>query len=455
MKYTFKEIMNAEIYSNTRVMVVTGKYNWFNNMVCDTLKTISRSEDTYFNESIGLDDEFGIAEDEEIEQSGNSVDFNTFMEVVGVSSVNGKWFCKVDYASLTKKQIETLLKYIKEPSENGVLVVVSTEWKDYRELLKNRALSFSKVSHLIQLNFANRTVLKSIVKQCFLEKGVEIDQSALEIFITRMSNAYEKYEETIDKIVEMHGAKELSAKEIKSYMKGIEYFILDDFMTELTKPMSSSKSNNKKILRIMASLIDDNGAKGLVYQVLKKIDEYIEYRLLINTGYIPIGINYFFKDILKNLPDSKKYEKESEWSFRKKADIASRTSLRDWEYMKLILSRAIENNQVSDDIMEMKCKKALYELCTRTVMFPSRINNALKIDNVLKKSLNNLDNIKYDEEALAKIGQLEKEIENEDLNSEDDSYIGIGEMEKTIENMEDNEKDYIEKYLSSIESEVN
>ena len=48
----------------------------------------------------------------------------------------------------------------------------------------------------------------------------------------------------------------------------------------------------------------------------------------------------------------------------------------------------------------------------------------------IQKSLNDLDNIKYDEEALSKIGQLEKEIEN----------------------MEDNEKDYIEKY---IESEVN
>ena len=418
MKYSFKEMLNAEIYEDTRVMFVLGKYTWFNNMVCDTLKYMCIDEENSFNASIGIGDEFGIEDEDGQDVLSNSVNFDTFMEVIGVSSINGRWFCRVEYSTLTKKQKDKLLKYIKEPSDNGILVVVSNEWMQYKDILKNRILSFSKVSHVIQLNFPNRQVLKSIVAQSFSENGIEIESSAVDFFIMRMSTAYDDYENQINNILDIHKESVLTSKDLKVYMKGIENFIIDDFISELVKPMVSDKTNSKKVLKIMIALEDEFGAKNLIYQLLKKIDEYIEYRILINTGYIPIGINFFYKDIIEKLPNKEKYEKVNEWTFRKKAQIASQTSLRDWEYMKIILNKAIENNIMSEHEIDAKCQKALYELATRSVLTADRINNDIGIDNILRKKLKELDMVIYSEEGLEHIEEIKQLSENDNIDED-------------------------------------
>jgi hypothetical protein len=358
--------------------------------------------------SFGIAEEFGLPDDiGEDDTFTNSVDFATFMEVIGVANINGKWYCRTDYSMLTKKQKEQLLKYIREPSDNGILVIVSTDWMQYKDLLKNRVLSFSKVSHIMQLGFPSKPILKNIVAQCFEEKNIEIESSAVDFFVMRMSTAYDKYEEQINNICDVHKNGILTAKDMKVYMKGIENFIIDDFIDELVKPMSSDKTNSKKVLKIMIALEDELTAQNLVYQLIKKIDEYIEFRILINRGYIPIGINYFFNDIIKRLPEpyNKKYEKVNEWVFRKKAQTASATSLRDWEYMKIILSKAIENVKISADEIDEKCQRALYDVATRSVMNGDRLNNVIGIDNVFNKCLDNIDKIQYDESSLAKIEQ--------------------------------------------------
>lgn len=408
MKYTFKDILNATMYEETQVMVIMGKYAWFNNMVVDTLKYMCINQDNDFKITVNVSEEFGIDDTGE-DGFTNSVDFNTFMEVIGVANINGKWFCRVNLNSLNKKQKDTLIDYIKQPSDNGILVVVAEEWKDYKDLLRNKALNISKVSNMIQLNFAARNVLKDIVEQSFAEKDITIDKDAIDFFLIRMSHAYDKYESTIDDIVHMHKENKLTLKDIKLYMKGIENFVIDDFITELLKPMVSDKTNSKKVLRIMMALEDEIGPKNLVYQLINKIDEYIEYRLLINDGYIPIGINYFFNDVIKALPDQDKYKNVSEWTFRQKANTASITSLRDWIYMKMLLTKAIENKRIDDDTMDKKCQKALYELSTRSVITSDRINNDINISNILGQDLYNLNNIIYDENALNKIEQ-DKEL---------------------------------------------
>lgn len=424
MKYSFKEIINAEIYESTRVMFVLGKYMWFNNMVCDTLKYMCIDQENQFNASIGIGDEFGIQDDDTEGSLSNSVNFATFMEVIGVASINGKWYCRTEYSTLTKKQKEQLFKYIKEPSDNGILIITSDDWMQYKDILKNRILSFSKVSHIMQLSFPNKQILKGIVSQSFSEKGIEIESAAVDFFIMRMSTAYDKYEEQINTIVDIHKEPVLTAKDLKVYMKGIENFIVDDFISELVKPMVSDKTNSKKVLKIMMALEDEFGAKNLVYQLLKKIDEYIEYRLLINTGYIPIGINYFYKDVIQKLPDPKKYEKVNEWVFRKRAETASLTSLRDWEYMKLILNKAIENIRIPDEELDIKCQKALYELATRSVITNDRINNIIGVDNILRKKLKDLDRVIYSEEDLEYIEEIKQLSENDSIDETDyiDSY---------------------------------
>ncbi len=422
MKYSFKEMLNAEIYESTRVMFVLGKYVWFNNMVCDTLKYMCIDQENQFNAAIGVGDEFGIEEDNLGDTLSNSIDFSTFMEVVGVPSINGKWYCRTEYSTLTKKQKDQLFKYIKEPSDNGILVITSDDWMQYKDILKNRLLSFSKVSHIMQLGFPNKQILKGIVAQSFSEKGIEIESAAVDFFIMRMSSAYDKYEEQIDNIIDIHKEPILTVKDLKVYMKGIENFIVDDFINELVKPMVSDKTNSKKVLKIMIALEDEFGAKNLVYQLLKKIDEYIEYRLLINTGYIPIGINYFYNDVIKKLPDKKKYEKINEWVFRKRAETASLTSLRDWEYMKLILSKAVENVKIADDVLDIKCQRALYELSTRSVMTPDRLNNVIGIDNILRKKVQELDLVVYSEEELQYIDEV-KQLAGDETDSIDSSEV--------------------------------
>lgn len=436
MKYSFKEILDAEIYESTRVMFVLGKYTWFNNMVCDTLKSMCINTENEFNASIGIEDEFNIKDSDANESAYNSVDFATFMEVIGVPSINGKWYCRAEFSTLNKKQKETLFKYIKEPSDNGILIITSDDWLQYKDILKNKILLFSKVSNIMQLGFPNKQILKGIVAQSFSEKGIEIESSAVDFFIMRMSSAYDKYEEQINSIIDIHKSSVLTSKDLKVYMKGIENFIIDDFVGELLKPMVSDKTNSKKVLKIMMTLEDELGAKNLVYQLLKKIEEYIEFRLLINTGYIPIGINYFYKDIIKSLPDPKKYEKMNEWVFRKRAETASLTSLRDWEYMKLILNKAIENIEITDAELNIKCQKALYELSTRSVLTPDRINNIIGIDNVLRKKLKELDMVVYSEEDLEHIEEIKQSSENDE---NDDIYNN----EENIDDIEDDKDSLI------------
>jgi len=403
MKYNFKDILNAEIYDSTKVMFTFGKYSIFNNMVSDTLKDMCYTEETVEG-SIGVDEEFGIANNGAVDDSfSNSVDFATFIDVIGVANINGKWFCRADLASLTKKQKDFLNKYIKSPSDNGILVITSDDWKVYKEYLKNRTINSSSSVHMMQLTYPNKPVLKSIIYQIFDDKGISIESTAIDYFMMKMSSAYDDYEDTINNIVDMHTFSTLSISDLKEYMKNVQNYIVDDFVAELTKPLSSNKTNSKKVLKMMISLEDDLTAKGLVYQVLRQVDEYIDFRIMINQGIIPIGINYFFSDVVKSLDKESKYAKMNEWLFRKKASTAALTSLRDWEYIKLILEKAIENPRLPDDIIELKCQRALYDISTRSVISPSRINNIIGIDNILRNDMNNINKVMYNDDEIVKL----------------------------------------------------
>ena len=410
MKYTFKEIMDTEIYENTRVMFITGKYAWFSKMVSDTLKynCIDKEAEMEPEEDSEVSDEFGLDTDKSEENTtGNVVDFATFMAVVNVPSITGKWYCKVPFNLLTSKQKEQLFKYIKEPSENGVLVVTSDDWKEYNTILKNRVLAVSKVSHLIQLSFPDKRVLRTIVKKAFEDKGIEIDSSALDLFMIKMSSAYDKYEEQIDKIISEHGSGTLDRKQCNTYMKQIDNYVIDDYINCLVN--DTAVKSKIKILRTLENEID---IVDLLNMVLRKVNEMIEYRILINNGYIPIGINYFYKDILKALPNKEKYEKVNEWTFKAKASLASMTSLKDWEYMSLILGTAVQDIKIDRETLKARAGKALYDITVRRELNTSRLNNIIKIDDIIKNQINNINKIVYDEEALNKI-QQEIEMANQ------------------------------------------
>ena len=96
MKYSFKDILTQEVYDSTRVMLVVGKYAVFNNLVVDTLKDMSVEKFLPNQSLMSLADEFDLGDDVGEEKISTAVDFDTFLEVVNVANINGKWFCNLD-----------------------------------------------------------------------------------------------------------------------------------------------------------------------------------------------------------------------------------------------------------------------------------------------------------------------------------------------------------------------
>lgn len=393
MKYGFGDILNEDIYNKSRVVLITGKYNIFNNMVADTLKDMCGNKYTPNLSLMETEDEFGV-EDTEAATS-NSVDFDSFIELADIPSITGKRFCRVELTTLNKKQIEKLNNYLKQPSRYGILVILANEYRDYKDWLKNRYLNLGQFTHLFTLNFPKREILKSIVNTIFESKGKEIDSASIDYFLMRMSTEYDKYEEVIDKIIEKHTDVKITAKDMKEYMKGIEYFDIDDFMYEIVKPLNSGKTGNKKIVRMLAALEEKYDPETLARELQKRIVELIDFRIMINTGIISINIRYIFNDVIKLLGPDNKYAKMNEWVFRKKAELASLTSLQDWVYMNIILNKALGVGFANSVEVKRACQRALYSLITRTTFSEDRLNNIIGVDDILGRDLTYLDRVEY------------------------------------------------------------
>ena len=403
MKYSFKDIDKDELYERSRVICIFGKYAYFNKKVSDRVKRICQDSITRVSiNNIGLDAEFGI-DDSENENVSTSLDFDDFMKTVDSPSINGLWYCVTSYNVLTKAQKDQFIRYIRDPSPNGRLVIISEDWMEYRELLRNRILTTSFASSYIELSFPDRKLLKNILIQDFADRGIELDSKAADLFLIKLSKAYDKYEETIDTVAEKFigdrddsekqtGLVYMSVNDMKDCSKGIQYYVIEDFVYALLKPMSSGRTNSKKVLKIMSALVDDMGADDVLYKVKKVVNESIEFRELINKGIIPIKLKFFYKDVMKSIEDiygeKNKYSKMSEYAFRQKAHLASETSLRDWVYMKIIIDKALSYHNANDTD---RYKAAIYELCTRSVLSESRLNNILGVENVLNKDLDDID----------------------------------------------------------------
>ena len=112
-------------------------------------------------------------------------------------SLAGIWYCRVQLKELKDKEIDWLKKYIKKPSDNAMLVVEATEYKYYRNWLKNKSIEYSKKVHLIQLSFPSRKELIQIVKNKFKNRRTVVDEEAVKIFIQRMGGRYDLYDEVI------------------------------------------------------------------------------------------------------------------------------------------------------------------------------------------------------------------------------------------------------------------
>lgn len=418
MKFSFKDIVDDKVYNRTRVMFVVGRYSYFLNLVADELKMRCLPKDR-----LELDDNtkklFGF-DDTESSEATNVVDFSTFMSVYQTRNINGLWYCRVDLSLLTKVQKEWLFKYIKDPSDNGVLVITSQKFKEYGAFAKSNIINNSQKVHFIDISWPTKKILYNLVEGLLEKRGCSAKAESIWLFILRLGSDYDSYESVIDSICENYTSVnysnrntilsdmaskndadnteadseeeselyEIGPSEFKEKLKFIQNFDLEQFLDLLLTPLANDNTTGKKIYKMLYYLIYLESPSRLVQKLLREIDMAIEFRELINSGYIPIRIHYSFNEVKRLIGDKSKLTEMSEYRFRNKAQLASRTSLRDWEYMRLILKRA---NLRSDE----SCEKALYSLTVRTVLNESRLDNAIGVDNILDRGLDRLNTVDY------------------------------------------------------------
>lgn len=402
MKYTFKDITVPEIYDSALVLFVVGQYNIFNNIAIDEVKDRCKPKQmAHIDKSLLADFDFSDDELQGVTVS-NIVDFNTFTSVINSVSMSGKWYTSIDYSFASQKQKTWINNYLKEPSENGRLVVYCTEYKDYKLLLRNKTIINSQNIHLIQLGFPNKNTLESIVYALFNKRGLSIEQRAVELFVMRMSNSYDDYSEIVEKIIVESVPKDDSGEKAPGWrytvtyddtfraMKGIENFVLDDFIDRLLIPLTSDKvTGRNKIYKMLGALLEEMGPMELVKKLKFKIDDYIEFRMAINKGIIPIMVRFSVPEAKERLGETCKITRYSDYTFRKMAHIAANTSLKDWSYMKMILSN------IPNKYDQTSYEKALYALINRSVFNSSRLNNNIGVENILYKEIDELNKIEF------------------------------------------------------------
>lgn len=418
MRYNFKDIMDTEMYESTSLMYVVGQYPIFNNIAIDKLKELSYTGDTIESRGEGknavgnLMSDFGI-ETIDVKVS-NSVDIDTFFDVINMPNMNGKWFCAVDLKSLRAKHKELIKKHMKKPNGNGILVIYSTEWKDFKDYLRNKTLITSQHSHIISLSFPNRAILSDIVISLFDKRKVKIDQKSAELFVMRLSTAYDDYGEVIDRITLGREGGNVEYDEMLELLKGTENFILDDFIERLLVPVTNTSPNaNKKMYRMAHALISEFGARNLATRLQYKINDYIEFRLAINTGFIPIKVKYSISEVKARLGEQHTLYKVNDFLFKRMAFIAAKTTLADWMYMKLIL------NNVTNNYSNEPYEKVIYALINRTSMEEVKLNSNIGLVDLMSPDLNNLNSITYidgkeincllSRRALGRMGKVDME----------------------------------------------
>jgi len=401
MIYKFKDLFGEwSSDKDTCVVFITGRYTVFNDIAIKLLRNSYKGDETGLDDITNTDNsysDFGVrGKQSELEASVNSVPIANFFDVVGIYSIMGRWYCQENIKVLTKNQKEKIMNYIKKPDRNGLLVIVSEDWRDYNNLLKSRVLQNSKKSHIINLSFPTRAILEEVVRNKFRDSSLHVSDGAVDVFISKMGMAYEEYDTEIDRIsseAKIQGNSIDRADMIK-YMKGIEHFAINDFIRELADIKYTKKRRNKA-MTIASYLIEEYGYRNFIYKAIKEIDKMIQYRIWIDMGLIPIGIKYFFKDVIRRIGLDE--NKVIEQRFRREAYVASLTTLKDWQCIKVILSNAVGYRGQNTKESEIKLSRAILDICTRGEIGESRINNILEIDNTIENPISRIDKIEYKE----------------------------------------------------------
>ena len=394
MVYNFSDIYNDTLYKNSRIIFITGKYNIFNNIVVDKFKDVSKGDILVDGLDSDIFEEFGLS-DISTDKVSNNIDIDTFFTTSNAAPVSGKWISIVDYNALTKTQKNKLGVYMKSPSENGILVIRLSDYKDFKEYLRNKIILNSSNINLIKLSFPSKSTLKEILYNKFISCNIDVSYKALDLFIMRLSSNYDTYDDVINSIVNNLGSMQsknkiqLSYKDMLEYLKGVQFYILDDFILQLLIPIKTKKIvTNRKIYKIEKEMLNELGAKGLVNKLRYRVDDLIEMRMAINNGYIPIRVKYSVQESKRRLGESSKLNKLSDYSFKYTAYIASKTSLKDWLFIKMLLNN-IENISNIEEY-----ERVIHSIVNRSTFNENRLLNDIGVIDTIENSLYELNNTK-------------------------------------------------------------
>ncbi len=458
MVYKFNDIYNNEMYKTANVLLILGSYDIFNNIVIDECRKRCIPENdnisTSFLESIAKDLPMRNS-DSYSDSSMNILEFKEFMELNRAYPLEGRWFCNIDYSILKEKEKDSLKEYIKHSNETGLLVVNIREFKEYRDFLKSRTIQNSKVSHMIQLSFPSKNMLMEILNSEFRKNKVIVSDKALKLFILRLSNEYNSYNDVIQDIIEKYSGMSMGYDDMLTALEGIDNYVLDDFLAEITKGVRNDKfRKNRKIYKMYKSLLDSMSAKDIVNKLKYKVDMMLELRMAINDGILPILVRYGSKEIQDKLPEGSKSKSLSTYAFKKYAKIASLTTLKDWYYIKMILNG--NSSDVSYNNDDYGYRHILLSIMHRTTFSPNRLLNNLGIINVIDEELYDLNTVFYNpsinltEEAMLELIRHNNELlEKRDI---DRSEFGK-ELEKKLRKLQSGGSRKVSK-VNKIESDL-
>lgn len=369
---------NSELYTESRVVITLGSYPIFNNIVSDKLKSSAVPQFLHSNLSSDFEDDFVVSKGTE---SLNSLSLDEFIRNKDTYPIIGKWYSLINYGSLLDKHKTFIFDYISKPSDSGILVVNCDNFKDYKKFKFNNVIKNSKTVNLIDLSFPNRTTLKSVILDLLAKFNnghkIKVSEKALDLFIMRLGSDYNSYYGILQEIANDFKSTEVGYDDILSYIKNIDNYNIDEFIERLvTTKVKDKFVTTRKVYKAYYSLCEDIGIKKLISRLTYKIEDIIEMRYLINTGKVPILVRYGAKSIQDTLDDTSRLKKLSSFSFKKLAKLASLTSLRDWFYIKMIISK-YDINKITD----IQGEQVVHSIIHRGAFSSNRINNDIAILN--------------------------------------------------------------------------
>lgn len=411
MIYRFDELMQDTTYTDSCVIFACGSHPLFTSIAIDRAKELCKADFELGDTSGESESEFGLVYEQKAEKI-TSLSFDSFMEYVRTPSIfGGRWTASALYSTLTKAQKDAMWAYARKPNKNGLLVIVVDNYKDIKDVRSSSVVKNSKEVACINVEYPSRDGLQRIVNELFEEHGLKVDERANKLFISRMSVYYDEYSEVISEISCNYPAgTEFDLHKMKDAMKGKENYIFDDFLQELVKPCSGNK--RCKVYKMANSLIEAYGSTGLRRRLLKNIDTLLRYRVAINSGKISVLARINVSESKHQLGEKHPLYKDNDINFRKRAYLASKTSLKDWLFMKLLLLN------VKTEYDEIQCERAILAVINRWSLCNDRLMNALGVKDTLSEGLVELNQLQYKDlmdtsrydRALAELLKREQEI---------------------------------------------